>query len=77
MVRVEVPEPPVMLAVLRDAVGPEGETVAASTTVPAKLLIGATVIVEEPALPAWIVIVVGLALTVKFGVVTVTCTVAV
>ena len=80
MVRVAVPEPPEMLEVLMEAVGPSGETIALRATVPAKLLLGAMVIVEVPELPAWIVSVTGLRVMVKSGVpgaVTVTWTVAV
>jgi len=80
MVRVEVPEPPDMLDVLREAVGPAGETVVLRATVPAKLLFGVIVIVDVPELPAWIVNAAELLVIVKSGVpgaVTVTWTVVV
>ena len=54
-VRVEVPVPPLVkltLVGLRDAVRPEGETVAESETVPVKLYRLFTVTVKVPEEPA-------------------------
>ena len=77
--RVEVWEAPrTMLVGVRVQVNPAGDTELVSATVPVKLLTGATVIVEVPAVPAVVVTVVGVALTVKSGAgVTVKVTVAV
>jgi len=77
--RVEVCETPrTMLVGVSVQVNPAGDTELVSATVPVKLLTGATVIVEVPAVPAVAVTVVGLALTVKSGAgVTVKVTVAV
>jgi hypothetical protein len=73
-VRVEVPEPPLMLVGLRVAVRP-ADALAVRATVPVKPLTGATVIVAVPDAPALTTIDVGLALIVKSW--TVTDTVAV
>jgi hypothetical protein len=76
--RVEVPVPPEMLDALSSEEGPAGETVLVRATLFVNPLDGVIVIVEVPALPAWIVREVGLAVTVKLGVpgaVTVTWTV--
>jgi len=54
-----------MLAGLSVQVKPAGETDEVSATVPVKPLTGATVIVEVAAVPATVVSVVGLAVTVK------------
>ncbi len=56
MVRTEEPEPPlesVTLVGLREADSPEGETDAASATVPAKLLRLERVMAEAAEDPAW------------------------
>jgi hypothetical protein len=67
-VRVDVPEPPERLEVLREAMGPAGATVVLSVTVPAKLLFDVMVIVDVPELPAWIVNAAELLVMVKSGV---------
>jgi len=54
-----------MLDGVRVQVRPAGETVEVRATVPVKPLIGATVIVEDAAVPATVVTVVGLAVTLK------------
>jgi len=54
-----------MLVGLRVQVSPAGETVDVRATVPVNPLTGATVIVDVPTALAFIVIVVGLAVTVK------------
>ena len=65
-VSVEVWEAPrTILVGLRVHVSPAGETDEVSDTVPVKPSIGATVIVELAAVPAVVVTVVGLAVTVK------------
>lgn len=69
ILRVEVPDPPVMLEGENDVVGPEGETPPERATVPVKPFVGAMVSVELPELPACIVTVVWLAVMVKSGVV--------
>lgn len=63
--RVEVPEPPVMLVVLRMHDRFVELVVTARVTVPANPLTGATVIVEASATPALTVTLVVLAVTVK------------
>jgi hypothetical protein len=63
-VRVEVPDPPVMLVGLRLAVRP-ALGFAVSMTVPVKPLTGATVIVAVAVSPAFTIKVVGLAVMVK------------
>lgn len=76
----DVPEPPEVLDVPNEVVGPVGEDVALRVTVPLKPLEPVIVTVEVPALPAWIVTEAGLAFRVKSGVaaaVTVTWAVAV
>jgi hypothetical protein len=70
-VRVEVPEPPLMLVGLRVAVRP-ADALAVRATVPVNPLSGATVMVAVPDAPALTVIDVGLALMVKSWTVTVT-----
>ena len=62
---VEVPEPPVMLAVLRVHVRLVELVVAASATVPVKPLTGLTVTVDVPATPDVVVTLAGLAVRVK------------
>ena len=54
-----------MLLGVRVQVRPAGETEEVRATVPVKPLIGATVIVEDAAVPATVVTVVGLAVTLK------------
>jgi len=61
-----------MLAGLRVHVNPAGETVDVSATVPVNALTGATVIVEVAVAPARAVTLVGLAVTVKSRMLTVT-----
>lgn len=56
-----------MLVAFSVQVRPEEKPDNARVTVPVKLLMGATVIVELPTVPALIVMVVGLALIVKSG----------
>jgi hypothetical protein len=56
-----------MLDGVRVQVNPAGDTAEVRVTVPVKLLIGATVIVDVPAAPARTVTVVGAAVTEKFG----------
>ena len=74
--RVEVPEPPVMLVGLRVQVRPAGDTVEVRATVPVKPLIGATVMVDVAVAPERIVTLVGLAVIEKScAAVTVTVTV--
>ena len=72
--RVEVwAAPRVTLAGVRVHVRPvAGETVAVRLTVPVKALTGLTVIVDVPAVPALTVTLVGLAVTVKSRMLTVT-----
>jgi len=62
---VEVPDPPVMLVALRVQDRLVEFVVTARVTVPAKPFNGTTVIVEVPATPAFTVILVVLAVTVK------------
>jgi len=70
---VEVWETPrTMLVGVRVHVNPAGETVEVRATVPVKPLTGATVIVEVAAAPARAVTLVGLAVTVKSRIFTVT-----
>jgi hypothetical protein len=79
-VRVDVPEPPEMVDVLRVAVGPVGETVVIRVTVPVNPLVGEVDMVEVPELPACIVRNDGVLAMLKPGVaaeVTVTCTIMV
>jgi hypothetical protein len=66
---VKVEELPAVTEVgLSEAVGPDGETLAARLTVPAEPLVTAVLIVEVPLLPCWIDRLVGLALIEKsFG----------
>lgn len=52
MVRVDVPEPPETLELLIVALGPDGETDVLSVTVPVNPLLGLTVILAVPELPA-------------------------
>src|SRR5262245_14197993 len=61
-----------MLVGLRVQAKPAGATVAVSVTVPVNALTGATVIVDDAVPPATIVALVGLALTVKSRMSTVT-----
>jgi len=61
-----------MLAGVRVQVRPAGETDEVRATVPVKPFTGATVIVEEAAVPALTATVVGLAVTVKSVMLTVT-----
>ena len=68
MVSVDEPEPPEMLVVLNELVGPVGDDVADSVTAPENPLSGAILMVVEPDPPAWIEREVGLAVIVKFGV---------
>ncbi len=63
--RVDVPEPPEILAVLSVAEGPAGETVAVKATVSAKPFVGSTVMVDVPVFPSWIVSDVGVPEMVK------------
>lgn len=63
--RVEVPEPPVMLAGVRVQVRPLGVTVEDSATVPVNPLTGATVMVELANCPGNMVALIELALIVK------------
>ncbi len=51
-VKVEEPEPPVIMAVPRTAEGPEGETAAVRLTLPVKPFAGVTVMVVEPEPPS-------------------------
>jgi len=70
-VSVELPVPPEAIARLvglRKTDGPDGEEVAARLTVPEKLLLEATLMVDVPLEPATIGREVGLALMVKSGV---------
>ncbi len=65
---VEVPDAPGIEAGLSVHVRPlEGVTVAVRVTVPVNPLMGDTVIVEVPAMPAVVVTLVGLTVTVKLG----------
>lgn len=75
---VEVPEPPLMLLELSVQVSPVlGEMDVKRLTVPVKLFVGATVIVEVPWTPLFTLTLVGLTLSVKSGTaVTVTVTLA-
>jgi len=61
-----------MLLGVRVQVSPAGDTELASATVPVKPLTGATVIVEDAAVPTVVVTAVGLAATVKSWTVKVT-----
>jgi len=61
-----------MLVGLRVQVRPAGETVEVNATVPVKALTGATVIVDVAVAPARAVTLVGLAVTVKSRMLTVT-----
>ena len=61
-----------MLLGVRVQVNPAGDTELASATVPVNPLTGATVIVEEAAVPTVVVTAVGLAATVKSWTVNVT-----
>ena len=75
--RVDVAELPavrVMVDGFREIVGPDGETVALSETLPESPLMLAMVIVEFPVTPGGAVRVAGLAETVKSTTWTVTCT---
>ena len=54
IVRVDVPEPLIIDAVLKDVVGPVGVTEAVSVTVLEKPPDGETVMVAVPELPCWI-----------------------
>ena len=72
MVRVVVPEPPLIEEVPSDAVRPETELVVVSVIVPVNPLNGATVIVDVAAVPTLTLTLVGLAVTVKSMTVTVT-----
>jgi hypothetical protein len=65
-----------MLLGVSEHVKPEGETDDSKTTVPVNPLIGVTVMVEVPALPALTVTLVGLAVTEKSGTATLKLTVA-
>jgi hypothetical protein len=65
-VRVEVPDPPVILVELRVHDRFVELVVTARPTVPAKPFTGATVMVEVPGLPVVTETLVGLAVTVKF-----------
>ena len=56
-----------MLVTFSVQLRPAGETDDVRVTVPVKLLIGATVIVEDPSAPALVVMAIGLALTLKSG----------
>lgn len=67
MVRVEVPEPPAMLVLLKVATGPEGATVAESDTTPLKPLMLETVITDVAEAPELIVRADGVALMPKSG----------
>ena len=64
----DVPEPPEMVDVANEVVGPVGEDVALRVTVPVKPFEPAIVMVEVPELPACMVTEVGLGDTVKSGV---------
>ena len=64
---IEVPEPPEILVLLRVHVRFVEFVVTPSETVPENPLIGATVIVDVPAVPATVVTLVGLAVIVKSG----------
>lgn len=78
IVRVEVPEPPVILVGLRVAVTPvAGDTVSVNATVAVNPLTEETVTVDEAPIPALTVKLFGLALMVKSGTTTITVTVAV
>ncbi len=75
--RVETPEPPedkVRLAGLREAVGPDGDTVAVRMTVPAKPLTLFSWSCEVPVVPLSKMIDVGFEDTEKSTTATVTCT---
>jgi hypothetical protein len=75
--RVEVWDAPrVMLEGARVHAGPEGDTALVKVTVPVNPLIGATVIVEDAAMPTRTLAVVGLAVTEKSGTATLYVTVA-
>ena len=49
--RVDVPDPPDIVLVLNEVVGPAGDTVALRLTAPLKLLMGETMMVVETELP--------------------------
>jgi hypothetical protein len=66
-VRVEVPDPPVILVELNVHDRLVELVVTARPTVPVKLLSGAIVMVEVPATPVFTVTLVGLAVIVKSG----------
>ena len=76
MVRVELPEPPVMVVGLSDAVMPV-EALAVRATLPVNPLMGVTVIVDVPELPATNMTFAGLAERLKSGLVTMTVITAV
>ncbi len=67
IVSVDDPEPPATLLALRTGLRPALGTVGVKVTVLVNPLTGATVMVDVPELPAWIVSVMGLAVIVKLG----------
>ena len=67
IVSVDDPEPPATLLALSTGLRPAIGTVGVRVTLPVNPLTGATVMVDVPELPAWIVSLTGLAVIIKLG----------